>query len=90
MVQIHWEFGDYAEAYRSAARRLVAAARSEAEVDALPSAAYLALPTVYLYRHSLELALKDAIIWTPSGSLAVSQPDRVRRPMASCSWPVRL
>ena len=64
MIQIYWDFGDYADAYRSAARYLVAASQSKVELNAPLFDAHLALPTVYLYRHALELALKDAIIWS--------------------------
>lgn len=58
-IQVHWEFGDYAESYRFAARQLVAALVSKPE-----SLNDLSFPTLFLYRHAFELALKDASVWT--------------------------
>lgn len=47
------EFSDYASWYLAAARRLSLEARTD-----------LTVPTVYLYRHALELALKNSNVWT--------------------------
>jgi hypothetical protein len=52
------KFGDYAWSYHQAGAALLREARNGS--DALDR---LALPILYLYRHALELAMKDAVIW---------------------------
>lgn len=72
-MQINWEFGDYAESYRSAAKQLAATLSGEPGL-----ASQLSLPTLFLYRHALELAIKDAYVWTEmsisQGSVLPSKP----------------
>jgi hypothetical protein len=58
-MQIGSEFGDYAESYRKAAATLFRSAKNTSVLGN-----QLAFPMLYLYRHALELALKDANVWT--------------------------
>ena len=52
------QFGDFAVYYRRAGAALFSSCLGDHEaLDAL------ALPTLYLYRHALELAIKDAVLW---------------------------
>lgn len=69
------EFGDYALFYRRAGDRLLGMA--SVDPDATKG---LAIPILYLYRHAVELALKDANIWAEAALAMEPDPNRQRTP----------
>lgn len=91
------EFHMYGEAFRTAAKKLLA----NDELDRLPIASFDASVIVYLYRHALELFMKEILIGRGSElidprptaetvlnaghSLIKLLPD-VRRIFAACGW----